>query len=95
MSLKNFPYDFSNDYKRLYKILMNNPEYFILAMSGGKYNHIFKLRKILDDNCIGICDWIHYSKFLHNFEEFENECKSLNLKWIEPERMLKLSTLFK
>ena len=45
MSLKNFPYEFSNDYKRLYDILMNNPNYFILAMSDDKYNHIFKLRK--------------------------------------------------
>ena len=95
MSLKNFPYEFSNDYKRLYDILMNNPEYFILAMSDDKYNHIFKLRKILDDNRIGICDWLHYSKFPNTFEEFENECKSLNLKWIEPAKMLKLSTLLK
>ena len=95
MSLKNFPYEFSTDYKRLYDILMNNPEYFILAMSDDKYNLIFKLRKILDDNSIGICDWHNYRKFTNTFEEFENECKSLNLKWIEPAKMLKLSTLFK
>ena len=95
MSLKNFPYEFSDDYKWLYDILMNNPDYFILAMSDDKYNHIFKLRKILDDNIIGICDWLHYSKFPHTFEEFENECKSLNLKWMLPEKMLKLSTLLK
>lgn len=59
------------------------------------FNHIFKLRKILDDNRIGICDWLHYRKFPKTFEEFETECKSLNLKWMEPERMLKLSTLLK
>jgi hypothetical protein len=74
---------------------MNNPEYFILAMSDNKYNHIFKLRKILDDNSFGICDWLNYRKFPNTFEEFENECKSLNLKWILPKRMLKLSTLLK
>ena len=44
---------------------------------------------------VGICDWLHYSKFPNTFEEFKNECKSLNLKWMEPEKMLKLSTLLK
>ena len=95
MSLKNFPYEFSNDYKELYDILMNNPDYFILAMSDDKYSHIFQLRKILGDNSIGICDWLHYGKFPNTFEEFEDECKKLNLKWIKPKKMLKLSTLFK
>lgn len=93
MSLKNFPYEFSDDYKELYNLLMNSPDHFILAMSDGKYNHIFKLRKILDDNRIGICDWLHYRKFPNTFEEFEDECKSLNLKWMKPEKMLKIFKL--
>lgn len=93
MSLKNFPYEFSDDYKELYELLMSNPDHFILAMSDDKYNHIFKLRKILDDNRIGICDWLHYRKVSNSFEEFEIECKTLNLKWIKPEKMIRCSTL--
>jgi hypothetical protein len=89
MSLKNFPYEFSDNYKKLYDLLMNNPDHFILAMSDDKFNHIFKLRKILDDNIIGICDWFNYRKITNTFKEFENTCKKLNLKWILPERMLK------
>jgi len=93
MSLKNYPHEFSDDYKELYDLLINNPDYFILAMSDDKFNHIFKLRKIPDDNRIGICDWLYYRKFPNNFEEFEDECKNLNLKWIKPEKLLKISKM--
>lgn len=89
MSLKNFPYEFSDDYKELYDLLMRNTNDFILAMSDDKYNNIFKLRKIREVNEIGICDWFNYRKITNTFKEFENTCKKLNLKWILPERMLK------
>ena len=66
MSLKNFPHEFSDDYKELYDLLMNNPDYFILAMSDDKFNHIFKLRKLLDDNRIGICEYTYNIILLYN-----------------------------
>lgn len=91
MSLNNYPYDFYDDYKELYDILMNNSNYFIFAMSEEKYNHIFKLRSVVDENTIVICDWMNYRKFLKTFEEFESECKKLDLKWIKPDKTVKLT----
>ena len=91
MSLKNYPYDFSDDHKELYDILMNNSNYFIFAMSEEKYNHIFKLRSVVDENTIVICDLMNYRKFLRTFEEFESECKKLDLKWIKPDKTVKLT----
>ena len=34
---------------------------------------------------------MNYRKFLKTFEEFESECKKLDLKWIKPDKTVKLT----
>jgi hypothetical protein len=89
MSLKNFPYDLSDDYKELWNYLFDHPDKFIIAISNEGPNHLFKLRKLLDSEDIGIIDSHMYRTFASNFDYFEKLCKNLKLYWITPEKLNK------
>ena len=40
MSLKNYPYEFSDDYEKLYNFLMEYQNYFIFGISDNDYEKI-------------------------------------------------------
>ena len=85
MSLKNYPYEFSDDYEKLYNFLMEYQNYFIFGISDNDYEKIFKIRNVLENNVNAICftDDNIYKKFALNHDEFLKICNELQLKWIK------------
>ena len=76
MSLKNYPYEFSDDYEKLYNFLMEYQNYFIFGISDNDYEKIFKIRNVLENNVNAICftDDNIYKKFALNHDEFLKIC---------------------
>jgi hypothetical protein len=89
MSHKNFPYNVSQNYNKIYNFLNNHPEFFLIGFTEYSPNHMFKMRKSIHTGEVIIVDSHLYMKYAQSVEDFEKICDEQKLYIIEPKEYLK------
>jgi hypothetical protein len=84
MSHKNFPYNVSQNYNKIYNFLNSHSEFFLIGFTENSPNHMFKMRKSIHTGDVIIVDSHIYTSYANTVEEFEKICKDLKLCIIEP-----------